>query len=45
MEDWEKELDANMESIRKSSDSIIKYGYAIIGASILFIGINIGKLL
>ncbi len=45
MEDWEKELDANMESIRKSSDSIQKHCYAMLGGCIFLVGMHIGKLL
>jgi esterase/lipase len=45
MENWEKELDENMESIRASYDSIMKSGYSIIGVMILWIGIEIGMML
>jgi len=42
---WEKELDSNMASIRSSYDSIMKSGYSIMGCMILWIGIEIGMLL
>lgn len=45
METWEKELDENMESIRNSYKSIMKSGYSIMGVMILWIGIEIGKML
>ena len=45
METWEKELDETMESIRNSYKSIMKSGYSIMGVMILWIGIEIGKML
>jgi len=45
MNNWEKELDENMESIRASYDSIMKGGYSIMGVMILWIGIEIGMML
>jgi len=45
MDNWEKELDENMESIRGSYESIMKIGYSIMGGMILIIGIEIGKYL
>ena len=44
-ENWEKELDENMNSIRSSYKSIMRSGYSIMGVMILIIGIEIGKLL
>ena len=44
-ENWEKELDENMNSIRSSYESIMKTGYSIMGVMILWIGIEIGRLL
>ena len=45
METWEKELDENMKSIKSSYESIMKTGYSIMGVMILWIGIEIGRLL
>ena len=45
METSEKELDKNMKSIRSSYESIMKTGYSIMGGMILWIGIEIGRLL
>ena len=45
METWEKDLNENMESIRNSYESIMKIGYSIMGVMILWIGIEIGKIL
>ena len=44
-ENWEKELDENMNSIRSSYESIMRSGYSIMGIMILIIGIELGKLL
>ena len=40
-ENWEKELDENMNSIRSSYESIMKIGYSIMGVMILIIGIEL----
>jgi len=45
METWEKDLNENMESIRNSYKSIMRTGYSIMGVMILWIGIEIGKML
>jgi esterase/lipase len=45
METWEKDLNENMKSIRSSYESIMRIGYSIMGVMILWIGIEIGKML
>ncbi|MBC8429143.1 MAG: hypothetical protein H8D95_01005 [Candidatus Endolissoclinum sp.] len=45
MDNWEKGLNENMESIRNSYKSIMRSGYSIMGVMILWIGIEIGMLL
>ena len=45
MNNWEKEHNENMESSRASYDSIMHSGYSIMGVMILWIGIEIGKML
>jgi len=42
---WEKEHNENMASIRSSYDIIMKSGYSIMGVMILWIGIEIGMML
>jgi hypothetical protein len=45
MDNWERELNENMESIRTSYSSIMRTGYSIMGVMILWIGIEIGMML
>jgi len=44
-DNWEKELDQNMASIRKSYESIQRSYYIIMAIMILWVGIEIGTFL